>query len=750
MKARQLLHGLKDKKAGWLTLDIGDGQVSRHFNMREYDESLARDNLALLRGYCVVSALMLAVFMLVRCAVQGVSSVNIVPYFIASAAMGLIRHTLRWKKEGTSDIRWSYALTGLFSIVWYAIAIYYDALITPERPSVFCCLVFLTLALLYNSHPKDVMLSSLCAYGVMLALEHGRAPAAVFGADAFDVLAAAALGVYLNMRNTWINVAQKLSVDMYQSATKISILVAQGDLTANTFSVLQCPDYMAATFGETTEMMGENELIAQRFVLAPFQAGYREFMDLSTIAERLDGKESLSYFFQDFRGRWCQVIVTEQKRQNGRITAFIATVRDVDEEKRKEIAYQHQLSEAMQQAQRANAAKTNFLSRMTHDIRTPLNGIIGLLRINEAHGNDVELIRANRKKMMISANYLLSLINDMLEMSKLEDGEIVLAHEPIGVMELARDIGVIVAPRAADAGVTMENTNASSGIPVPYVYGSPLHLRQIFLNIYSNCIKYNRVGGRVETKFLCMHRDEKTVTYRWIIHDTGAGMSEEFLTRVFEPFSQEHVDARSVYNGTGLGMAIVKGLVDKMGGTIAVESEMGKGSTFVVTLPFGIAPAPKKEDRAEDAGKWSIRGLHLLLAEDNELNAEIAGMLLGDEGAVITRAKDGQEALELFESNPPHTFDAILMDMMMPRMDGLSATRAIRALDQSDAKSIPILAMTANAFAEDTKRCIEAGMNAHLVKPLAMDKVIATIGKYCRGNENKEKTAALVEQPQRC
>ena len=734
MNVRQLLSNLKDKMAGWLTLGIGDGQVSQHFNMREYDDRLAQDNLALLRGYCVVSMLMLVVFMLVRCAVQGFFAVNIVPYFAAGAAMGLIRHALRWKKEGANDVCWSYTLTGLFSAVWYAIAIYYDTLVTPERPSVFCCLVFLTLAMLYHSHPRDVIRAGLCAYAVMLALEYGRAPMNVFSADAFDVLSAAALGVYLNMRNTWINVAQKLSVDMYKSAAKISILVAQADLTTNTFNVLQCPDYMLATFAETNETIDENELIAQRFVLEPFRAEYRKFMDLSTIAERLQEKESLSCYFQDFRKRWCQVILTEQKRQNGRITAVIATVRDVDEEKRKEIEYQRQLSEAVRQAQRANAAKTNFLSRMTHDIRTPLNGIIGLLRINEAHGDDLELTCSNRKKMMISANYLLSLINDMLEMSKLEDGEIVLAHEPIGMMELARDISVIVAPRAADAGVTMENTNAGSGIPVPYVYGSPLHLRQVFLNIYSNCIKYNHVGGRVETKFLCMSRDEKTVIYRWMIRDTGAGMSEEFLARVFEPFSQEHVDARSVYNGTGLGMAIVKSLVDKMGGTITVESKVGEGSTFVVTLPFEIAPAPKKEDRAEDAEKRNIRGLHLLLAEDNELNAEIAGTLLGDEGAVIPRARDGQEALELFESNPPNTFDAILMDMMMPRMDGLSATRAIRTLNRPDAQTIPILATTANAFAEDAKRCTEAGMNAHLAKPLDMDKVIAAIGKSCRKN----------------
>ena len=397
-----------------------------------------------------------------------------------------------------------------------------------------------------------------------------------------------------------------------------------------------------------------------------------------------------------------------------------------------------QLREAVDQADRANAAKTSFLSRMSHDIRTPLNGIIGLLEIDEAHSDDLVLIQANQKKMKIAANHLLSLINDILQMSKLESGEVELSEEPMDLQELSAGILAIIEQRAAEAGITLEYDKNSERIAYGSVYGSPLHFRQIFLNIYSNCIKYNKVGGRVETSCTCLGVKDGIVTYRWSIRDTGIGMKQEFLKHIFDPFAQERSDARSVYNGTGLGMAIVKNLVDKMNGTIEVTSEENVGSIFVITLPLRLveeAKLPVKEPReqtkeAEESGE--INGLHLLLAEDNELNAEIAETLLMDKGAVVTIAHDGQQALDVFEANPPGTFDAILMDVMMPVIDGLSATRMIRALPREDAKTIPIIAMTANAFDEDVKRCMEAGMNAHLSKPLQMEQVGRTIAKYCR------------------
>lgn len=387
-----------------------------------------------------------------------------------------------------------------------------------------------------------------------------------------------------------------------------------------------------------------------------------------------------------------------------------------------------QLREAALQAQKANSAKSMFLSRMSHDIRTPLNGIIGLLNIDEAHFADQELVQENHKKMLVSADHLLSLINDVLQVSKLEDGNIELAREPIDLSELSHDVGTIISSRAAEAGVTL--SIGEQDLPEPYVYGSPLHIRQLFLNIYGNCIKYNHVGGSVTTSLKCISSSGRSVTYRWTISDTGIGMSEEFLQHIFEPFTQESSDSRSVYQGTGLGMTIVKSLVDKMGGTIEVASKPGAGSTFVITLPFEVAEKPAAAPDDTPAGEQSIKGMRLLLAEDNSLNAEIAEMLLTDAGAEVTIVNNGAQAVEKFRTDPPGSYDAILMDIMMPEMDGLTATRTIRSLERPDAMTIPIIAMTANAFAEDAKKCLEAGMNAHLAKPLDISKVVETLVRY--------------------
>lgn len=398
----------------------------------------------------------------------------------------------------------------------------------------------------------------------------------------------------------------------------------------------------------------------------------------------------------------------------------------------KQAIYTDKIQQIADEAKAANKAKTSFLSRMSHDIRTPLNGIIGLLHIDETHPDDTELITSNREKMLVAANHLLSLINDVLQMSKLESMDFVLSKEVINLNELASDVLTIVEQRAADAGVTLEYDAGPDRVPYPYVYGSPVHLRQIFLNIYGNSIKYNRVGGKVTSKVYNLGITDNIATYKWVISDTGIGMSQKFLEHIFEPFAQEHTDARSIYNGTGLGMAIVKSLIDKMNGTIEITSVEDEGSIFTITIPFEIAAKPEpKADTSTDGDKPDISGFNLLLAEDNDLNAEIAEMLLSDQGANITIVKDGRQAIDAFINNPPGTYDAILMDIMMPVIDGIHATKSIRSLDRPDAKTIPIIAMTANAFNEDADRCIAAGMNAHLAKPLQMDKVISTIAKYC-------------------
>lgn len=391
-----------------------------------------------------------------------------------------------------------------------------------------------------------------------------------------------------------------------------------------------------------------------------------------------------------------------------------------------------QLQEAVKQAETANAAKTNFLSRMSHDIRTPLNGIIGLLKVDEAHMDDQELIASNHQKMSISAEHLLSLINDVLQMSKLESNDVTLSLEPLSLPKLMFDTAIIIQERAAAAGINWNFSGSDSCFPAPYVYGSPLHLRQVFLNVYGNCIKYNKPGGSVCTRVECMHSSVASVTYRWIISDTGIGMSEEFLEHIFDPFTQEHSDARTVYNGTGLGMAIVKRIIAKMNGTIEITSKEGEGSVFIITLPFKTAAAPESHPTDTSAKAADITGLSLLLAEDNDINAEIAQTLLTDAGAKITVVHNGRQAVDAFRNHPEGTFDAILMDIMMPVMDGFAAARAIRRSKRSDAARIPIIAMTANAFDEDVKKSMATGMNEHLTKPLQIEKVTAAISQLCR------------------
>ena len=398
-----------------------------------------------------------------------------------------------------------------------------------------------------------------------------------------------------------------------------------------------------------------------------------------------------------------------------------------------------------EKAEAANRAKSRFLANMSHDIRTPINGIVGLLQIDEAHMEDEALIRANHKKMMGSAQHLLSLLNDVLQMSRLEDGKNELSHEVICLTDLSRNMNAIMKERVKAAGLVWKWEEDPALLRHPYVYASPLHLRQIFRNIYENCMKYNRPGGEISTKTEVAGEEKGMLTVRWIISDTGIGMDEAFVKKIFEPFEQEKQDARSTYQGTGLGMSIVKSLVEQMNGAITVVSRKGEGTTFVVTIPFemakepasaaGSAAAGQKKEKDKDTGNAAekeLAGLHILVAEDNDLNAEIARSVLEERGACVTMAENGKQAVELFSNSPEGTFDAVLMDIMMPVMDGLAATRAIRAMDRTDAQRIPILAMTANAFAEDAERCLDAGMNAHLAKPLDVEKLVRVIRKLCR------------------
>lgn len=434
-----------------------------------------------------------------------------------------------------------------------------------------------------------------------------------------------------------------------------------------------------------------------------------------------------------------QIVVYDEETMSEVPTVYAITLLQDTSQRHKQEELEHaRLQAAFDEMRSASQAKTDFLSRMSHDIRTPLNGIIGLLNINEKHFDDQKLVLENHKKMETAAKHLLSLINDVLQMSKIEEGQITLAHQEITVKKLMREVETMIGERVVEAGIRWNYEEDNTDDRYPYVYASPLHLRQILLNIYGNCIKYNHPGGTISTKIERMDVHDKICTYRWTIKDTGIGISKDYIDHIFEPFSQEKTDARSVYQGTGLGMSIVKGLVEQMHGEIKVTSEKGMGSTFVITIPFEIAQ--KKEQPVDEkmVEQADIRGLNLLVAEDNQLNAEIIQTLLTDDGANVTVVEDGQQAVDQFKNVPQGTFDAILMDIMMPVMDGLIATKEIRSIKRDDAAQIPIIAMTANAFEEDAKKCFAAGMNAHLAKPFQIDEVEKTLVQCIHKSMMKE------------
>ena len=371
----------------------------------------------------------------------------------------------------------------------------------------------------------------------------------------------------------------------------------------------------------------------------------------------------------------------------------------------------------------ANAAKSAFLTRMSHDIRTPLNGILGLIEIEELKEGDMQAARESRAKARVAANHLLSLINDILEMGRIEEHKMTLEHESFNLKELCDDALVLCRLRASDRGITLLDTSEPYAVDQSMI-GSPTHIRRIIINLLDNSIKYNKHGGTVTFSSTVKPLDDTRALFCFTVEDTGIGMTPEFLKHIYEPFAQEGNDARSKFQGTGMGMPIVKSLIDMMGGTIEISSELGVGSTFDVQIPLDIDKNPQAHTKStEKVPSCSLAGMNVLLAEDNDLNAEIAQALLESADVVVTRAANGSETVDLYLSRPAGSFDVILMDIMMPGMDGYEATRVIRLSGKPDAADIPIIALTANAFAEDAKAARDAGMNDHLPKPLDFNKL---------------------------
>ena len=407
------------------------------------------------------------------------------------------------------------------------------------------------------------------------------------------------------------------------------------------------------------------------------------------------------------------------------------------QEKEKDEKYKAELLRAAKKAEAANEAKTEFLQRMSHDIRTPINGICGMINVADHYADNMEKQTECRAKIKKTSHLLLELINEVLDMSKLESDEVVLEDIPFNLNSIFEEILGVIEHMAAEQNIRIiweekEVTHWN-------LIGSPVHVKRILMNILSNAVKYNKENGYVYIS--CREIPSKQTamtTLEFVCRDTGIGMTEAFQKRIFEPFAQEHAGSRTKFTGTGLGMPITKKLVEKMSGTISFESKEGTGTTFVIRIPFQIDADMKDRTETEEKTETSIQGLHVLLTEDNELNMEIAEFVLQNEGAVVTKAWNGQKAVDIFRKSRPGEFDAILMDIIMPVMNGYEAAKMIRSLDREDAKVIPIIAMTANVFTEDKMRAKEAGMDEHIAKPVDGKLLVKVINELVKRNQREK------------
>lgn len=546
---------------------------------------------------------------------------------------------------------------------------------------------------------------------------------------------------------------ERKKINTIKAMSTLYIATSVLHLKKGVFEGISVPERSQRILNETTDGHEVARLLAQRIIAPEDKNRYQEFLDFDTMAERLEGKSSLTDMFKDIDDVWfATYLIPMEYDADGRPTEVLFLSRNINEYKQNEEQYKEELRRTVREAELASEVKTSFLQRMSHDIQTPINGIKGMAMVAGSSLDRPERVKECIDKIIVSADYLHDLMDDILRMSKLQSGEIFLEEKAFDVKKVLEETFAFIMERAREKQVSFSYD--TSGVIHTHVIGSPLHFRQVLQNIMSNAVKFNQEGGRVDVTCSEISVTDDTVLFEFICADTGIGISEEFQERIFDLFAQEGDSARTNYQGTGLGLPIAKELLDKRGGTITFSSKKGMGSTFVVHIPLNIDTDYRDEDEKEAVIddschvedikedkqiEVSIEKVHILLVEDNEINMEIARCLLEEKGAVITEAHNGKEAVQIFGASKEKEFDVILMDIMMPEMNGLEATRQIRALEREDAKSIPIFAMTANAFTEDIKKCREVGMNEHFAKPLNMKEMVETIYRYCRGkNEDSE------------
>ena len=502
-----------------------------------------------------------------------------------------------------------------------------------------------------------------------------------------------------------------------QSVSSVFSICMLLDLKKNTWEMIKASDQIRKMTGNETNTANMMKFFCKNTVAQSERQKFWDFVNPDTLAERLQGKDYINCQTEIGKGEWFSIMLVPQHHDaHGNVEAALFLSRNITDEKMREMDYQKKLEKSVEQAEQANIAKTDFLRRMSHDIRTPMNAILGFSHLLRMYKDEPERILDYTEKIEKSGEFLLSLINNVLELARIESGKSGIEESIIDMKELYESVGCLFENQMRDRQISFTRTLRT---PQRFIYADKVKLQEILLNLLSNACKYTPPGGRVSFDICSAPAQEGIELFTTTIRDNGIGMTKEFLAHIFEAFTRERSSTESRRPGFGLGMGIAKKLTELMGGTIAVESEPGKGTTFTVRVPHRIAKGPEEAFPAADSAlpDTTLQGRRILLAEDNDLNAEIAEELLKEAGLLVERARDGIECLAMLEKREPLWYDLILMDIQMPNMDGYKATTIIRHLEDPRLSKIPIIAMTANAFAEDKAKAIALGMNAHVAKP---------------------------------
>ena len=522
----------------------------------------------------------------------------------------------------------------------------------------------------------------------------------------------------------------KLSDEIIEAIAKSYQYISRIDISKNWFEEISNKDKEQLNFINSGVLSVNNKKVYRQYIAEEYQEAFFKFTDISTLPERMKDEESVVMEYRMKDGNWHKLRFIEKKRDtNGNLTHVLCAIRSISAAKKREASLLYQVAEAKKDA----ALKSRFLSNMSHDIRTPMNGIIGMIDLANHYPNDLEMQQKCRDQVLESSKHLVSLVSNILDMSKLESGDII-------EQELDFDLTEVLSRANTDKQILAEEKNIDyvvdwkkGNLKHVYLVGNPAYLERLLTIVADNAVKFTEPGGTIHVWCSEKSVDDSHVMYEFVCEDNGIGMSEEFISHAFEMFSQENETSRTKYEGAGLGLAIAKKIVERMEGTIEIKSKKGSGTTVTMTLPFKIGQPEKNEISKTDNGtrqEISFEGMCALIAEDNELNMEIAKFMLENNGIRVECAADGEEAVKKFEKAQPGYYDVIFMDIMMPNMNGWDAARKIRSMKRRDAGTIPIIAMSANAFSEDIINSRISGMNQHLTKPLEEAKILAEL-KEC-------------------